>query len=48
MTVMAKPNQALATNRRPAVPLGAARQFGQAVHAQVCVCGGGRSACRSV
>jgi hypothetical protein len=38
------PNQTLETNRRPASPLGAGRQFVRAVHAQACLSGGGRSA----
>jgi hypothetical protein len=41
-----KPNQTLETNRRPASPLEAGRQFERAVHAQACLSGGGRSALR--
>jgi hypothetical protein len=40
------PNQTLETNRRPASPLVAGRQFEYAVHAQACISGGGRSALR--
>jgi hypothetical protein len=36
----------LASNRRPAIPLGASRQFERAAHAQACISGGGRSAFR--
>jgi hypothetical protein len=47
VTVMRWANQTLETNRRPASPLAAAREFERAVHAQACLSGGGRSALRS-
>ncbi len=37
------PNQRVETNRRPAFPLEAWREFGRAVHARPCVSGGSRS-----
>jgi hypothetical protein len=37
-------SKTLETNRRPAPPLDAEREFGRAVHAQACVSGSGRSA----
>jgi hypothetical protein len=43
----ALPNQTLETNRRPASPHDAGRQFERAVHAQACISGGRRSALRS-
>lgn len=42
-----KANKALETNRRPALPLDAGREFQRAVRDRACVSGGGRSALRS-
>ena len=40
-------NKTLETNCRPASPVDAWLQFGRALHAPACVCGGSRSAFRS-
>ncbi len=38
--IISEPKQTLETNCRLASPLDARRQFGRAVHAQVCISGG--------